>query len=161
MAITQHGKGNKRGFAKLPVEVKQTIDSYLEAVGRTEADPEAPLFVGFRKGDHPQKMPISGTLIERVLKQRAKAIDVTMSPHGMRLASLPWPSREALISRRCRMPPGKRTRERRGAIRSGGRASIRMPSILSGFEQRCAKKKCSFLYCTKCRKKVNGCCMYS
>jgi integrase len=84
VAIIRHGKGNRRGLAKLPVEVKQAIDTYLEAVGRTEARLEAPLFVGFRKGDHPQEIPVSGTLIERVVKQRAKAIGVTMSPHGMR-----------------------------------------------------------------------------
>jgi len=84
VAIIRHGKGNRRGLAKLPVEVKQAIDTYLPAVERTEACPEAPLFVGFRKGDHPQEVPISGTLIERVVKQRAQAIGVTMSPHGMR-----------------------------------------------------------------------------
>ena len=86
VAIIRHGKGNKRGFAKLPIEVKQAIDAYLEAVERTEACAEAPLFVGFRKGDHPQEMPVSGTLIERVVKERAKAIGVTMSPHGMRVS---------------------------------------------------------------------------
>jgi integrase/recombinase XerD len=84
VAVIQHGKGNKRGLAKLPVEVKQAIDAYLEAVGRTEAGPEAPLFVGFRRGDHPQETAISGTLVERVVKQRAKMIGITISPHGMR-----------------------------------------------------------------------------
>jgi integrase/recombinase XerD len=84
VAVIQHGKGNKRGLAKLPVEVRQAIDVYLEAVGRTEVGPEAPLFVGFRRGDHPQETPISGTLIERVVKQRAKTIGITVSPHGMR-----------------------------------------------------------------------------
>ncbi len=85
-------------------------------------------------------------MTERIAKQRVKAIDVTMSPHGMRASFITLAFEGALISSWCRIPPGKRTSERRGAIRSGGRAFIRMPSILSGFEQRCSKKKCSFLF---------------
>jgi integrase/recombinase XerD len=37
VAIIRHGNGNRRGLAKLLVEVKQAIDTYLEAIGRTEA----------------------------------------------------------------------------------------------------------------------------
>jgi hypothetical protein len=58
VAIIQHGKGNKRGFAKLPVEVRQVIYDYLVAAGRAHVAPEAPLFVSFRKGDHPQEKPL-------------------------------------------------------------------------------------------------------
>ncbi len=36
VAIIQHGKGNKRDFAKLPVEVRQVIDVY-PAADRTTA----------------------------------------------------------------------------------------------------------------------------
>jgi integrase len=53
VAIIRHGKGNNRGLAKLPVEVRQVIDDYLAAAGREYVAPEAPLFVSFRKGDHP------------------------------------------------------------------------------------------------------------
>jgi integrase/recombinase XerD len=84
VAIIRHGKGNKRGLAKLPVEVRQAIDDYLEATGRARLGSEAPLFVSFRKGDHPQEKPITGNQIERVVKARAKAVDMTISPHGMR-----------------------------------------------------------------------------
>lgn len=45
VAIIRHGKGNKRGLAKLPVEVRQAIDAYLEAAGRAGVAPEAPLFI--------------------------------------------------------------------------------------------------------------------
>lgn len=84
VAVIQHGKGNKRGLAKLPVEVRQAIDNYLQVTGRAQARPEAPLFVSFRKGDHPQEKPITGNQIERVVKARAKAVGMTISPHGMR-----------------------------------------------------------------------------
>jgi integrase/recombinase XerD len=40
VALIRHGKGNKRGLAKLPVEVRQAIDAYLEAVGRADVAPE-------------------------------------------------------------------------------------------------------------------------
>jgi integrase/recombinase XerD len=84
VAIIRHGKGNKRGLAKLPVEVRQTIDDYLEAAGRVCATPEAPLFVSFRKGDHPQERPLHPNQVERIVKQRAQAVGIAMSPHGMR-----------------------------------------------------------------------------
>ncbi len=84
IAIIQHGKGNKRGFAKLPVEVWQVINDYLVAAGREHAVPEAPLFVSFRKGDHPQEKPLHPNQVERIVKQRAQAVGIAMSPHGMR-----------------------------------------------------------------------------
>ncbi len=84
VAIIRHGKGNKRGLAKLPVEVRQVIDDYLEAAGRTHAAPEAPLFVSFRKGDHAQEGALHPNQVERIVKQRAQAIGIAMSPHGMR-----------------------------------------------------------------------------
>jgi len=84
IAIIRHGKGNKRGLAKLPVEVKQTINDYLEAAGRTCVAPEAPLFVSFRKGDHPQEKTLHPNQVERIVKLRAQAVGIAMSPHGMR-----------------------------------------------------------------------------
>jgi integrase/recombinase XerD len=84
VAIIRRGKGNKRGLAKLPVEVRQTIDDYLEATGRAGAAPEAPLFVSFRKGDHPQERPLHPNQVERIVKQRAQAVGMAISPHGMR-----------------------------------------------------------------------------
>lgn len=84
VAVIRHGKGHKRGLAKLPVEVRQTIDDYLEAAGRACAAPEAPLFVSFRKGDHPQERPLHPNQVERIVKQRAQAVGIAMSPHGMR-----------------------------------------------------------------------------
>lgn len=84
VAIIRHSKGNKRGIAKLPVEVRQTIDEYLEADGWACAAPEAPLFISFRKGDHPQARPLHPNQVERIVKQRTQAVGITMSPHGMR-----------------------------------------------------------------------------
>ena len=84
VAIIQHGKGNKRGLAKLPVEVRHVIDDYLAAAGREHVAPEAPLFVSFRKGDHSQERPLHANQVERIVKQRAHAVGIAMSPHGMR-----------------------------------------------------------------------------
>jgi integrase/recombinase XerD len=84
VALIRHGKGNNRGLAKLPVEVRQVIDEYLAAAGREHVAPEAPLFVSFRKGDHPQEKPLHPNQVERIVKQRAHAVGIVMSPHGMR-----------------------------------------------------------------------------
>jgi integrase len=77
--IIQYGKGNKRGFAKLPVEVRQVISDYLEATGRVHAAPAAPLFVSFRKGDHSQERPLHSNQVERIVKQRARRRDCDVS----------------------------------------------------------------------------------
>jgi hypothetical protein len=86
VAIIRHGKGNKRGLAKLPVEVRQAIDGYLEAAYRQYAELETPLFVSFRRGDHPQEKPLYPNQVERIVKRRAQAVGTTMSPHGMRVS---------------------------------------------------------------------------
>jgi site-specific recombinase XerD len=36
VAIVQHGKGNKRSLARLPVEIRQVIDEYLVAADREQ-----------------------------------------------------------------------------------------------------------------------------
>lgn len=84
IVIIWHGKGKKRGLAKLPVEVRQAINDYLEAVGRVCAVPEAPLFIGFRNGDHPQERPLHPNQVERIVKQHAQTAGTAMSRHGMR-----------------------------------------------------------------------------
>jgi integrase/recombinase XerD len=84
IVIVEHGKGNKRGFAKVPVGVRHIINDYLEAAGRDHAAPDAPLFVSFRKGDHPQERPLHSNQVERIVKQRAQAVGIVMSTHGMR-----------------------------------------------------------------------------
>jgi integrase len=84
IAVIRHGKGNKRGLAKIPVEVRQAIDAYLEAAGRAGVAPEAQLFISFRKGDHPQERPLHPNQVERIVKQRSQAAGIAMSPHGMR-----------------------------------------------------------------------------
>jgi integrase/recombinase XerD len=84
VAIIQHSKVNKRRFVLLPVEVKQAIDSYLEAFECSELCPGASLFMDYHKGHHPQGIPISGTLVERVVKLCRRVIVVMKSPHGMR-----------------------------------------------------------------------------
>jgi integrase len=84
VAIIRHGKGNTLGLTKLPVEVHQVIDDYLVAAGHEHAVPEAPLFVSFRKGDHPQERPLHPNQVERIVKRHAQAVGIAMSPHGMR-----------------------------------------------------------------------------
>jgi integrase/recombinase XerD len=83
ITINRHGKGFKRGLAKLPVEVRQAIDDYLVAVGRALAALEASLFVSFRKGNHPQEKPLHLNQVERIVKQRVQAVGISMSQHGM------------------------------------------------------------------------------
>jgi integrase/recombinase XerD len=55
VAIIQHGKGNKRGFAMLPIEVRQVIDDYLMAAGCEHIVPEAPFLSVFVKAIIPRK----------------------------------------------------------------------------------------------------------
>jgi site-specific recombinase XerD len=84
LATIQHGKGDKRRQVKLPVDVMRAISEYLEVLGRVDKDRNAPLFVQFRKGDHPQKEGISDQVIERVVESYAAKLDLKLSPHGLR-----------------------------------------------------------------------------
>jgi integrase len=84
ITIIQHGKGNKRGFAKVAVEVRQAIDAYLKMNVRAYAGPEVLFLVSFHKREHLQERPLYLNQVERVVKQHTQAIGVALSPHGMR-----------------------------------------------------------------------------
>lgn len=84
IAVIQHGKGDKRGIVKIPVDVIRAIESYLEASGRKDAMLEAPLFVGFDRGDHPTAERVSDKLLERLVKQAGATIGIDLSPHCLR-----------------------------------------------------------------------------
>jgi site-specific recombinase XerD len=85
VAIIEHGKGDKKGVAKLPVDVFRAIQAYIEVAERQQSTLDAPLFTGFDKGDHPTKARISDKLIERVVKFYGKKIGVPeLTPHGLR-----------------------------------------------------------------------------
>ena len=84
VAVIRHGKGDKRRRAKIPVEVMRAIDDYLDSCGRREGELTTPLFVGFDKGDHPTRDPLSAKGIERAVIRVAKGIGVDLTPHGCR-----------------------------------------------------------------------------
>jgi integrase/recombinase XerD len=92
IAVIRHGKGNKRRTVKVPVPVRRALDEYLAALAAGGVSPTTstatPLFVQFRKGDHPDKQlrGLSTNAIENIVKFYAKAADleVHLSPHGLR-----------------------------------------------------------------------------
>ena len=82
----RHAKGNKRRRVKLAVEVRRALDEYLLSVGRESLTGEAPLFIQFRRGDHPQEKPVSDHLIQRVVEHyaEASALNLKLTPHSLR-----------------------------------------------------------------------------
>ncbi len=84
IAVIEHGKGDKRGIVKVPVDVMRAIEVYLEAAGRSNVSPGAPLFIGFDRGDHPTTERISDKLLERLVKQAGAKIGKNLSPHCLR-----------------------------------------------------------------------------
>jgi integrase/recombinase XerD len=88
VAFVRHAKGNKRRKIKIPVDVKRVLDEYLEAIDEVveRLEPEAPLFVQFRRGDHPQVKSISSQVIERLVTHyvRKSGLLVKLTPHGLR-----------------------------------------------------------------------------
>lgn len=84
IAVIQHGKGDKRGIVKVPVDVVRAIEAYLEAAGRKDVPLEAPLFVGFNRGNHPTEKRVSDKLLERLVKQTGDKIGMDLSPHCLR-----------------------------------------------------------------------------
>jgi integrase/recombinase XerD len=87
VAVLRHTKGNKRRKVKLAVEVRRAIEDYVTAARLQERGNEAPLFVQFRRGDHPQgEEGVSDQLIQRVVEkytEKAK-LEVKLTPHGLR-----------------------------------------------------------------------------
>jgi site-specific recombinase XerD len=86
IAILRQTKGRKRRMVKLAAEVRRAIDQYLAASGRANLGNEAPLFVQFRKGDHPQPEGISTHLIQRVLEKYTElaGLEMKLTPHSLR-----------------------------------------------------------------------------
>ncbi len=84
IAVIHHGKGDKRGIVKVPINVLRAIDIYLEAAGRKDGASDAPLFVGFDRGDHATAKRVSDKLLERLVKQAGAKIGKNLSPHCLR-----------------------------------------------------------------------------
>ncbi len=91
VALIRQAKGNKRLKIKIPVDVWRNLEEYVVALGvnlaeLSDAKPEQPLFVQFRKGDHPQTQGISGQVIQRIVETAClKAnLGLKLTPHGLR-----------------------------------------------------------------------------
>jgi len=84
IATIEHGKGDKRRTVKLPVDVQRAIDDWMKVSRRKNVAPDAPLFVGLRKDHQPTEKAISDKLIERLVIEYGKKINVDITPHGMR-----------------------------------------------------------------------------
>lgn len=84
VAIIRHAKGDKRRKVKVPIDVMRAISDYLEACERASLGKEAPLFIQFRRGDHPRSEGISPQVIEHIVKTHAARVGLTLTPHGLR-----------------------------------------------------------------------------
>jgi site-specific recombinase XerD len=84
LLVIRHAKGDKRRKVKVPVDVVRALDTYMEECARKDLNKEAPLFVQFRKGDHPQVEGISAQVIERLVKMYAARAGFELTPHGLR-----------------------------------------------------------------------------
>lgn len=80
IAFIQHGKGDKRRIIKIPNDVQRTIDEYIKAC-QIKA---GPIFVRFYKGDTPGDSRLTDKAIEKLVKSYGEAINVTLTPHGLR-----------------------------------------------------------------------------
>lgn len=112
IAIIQRSKGGTRHTVKVPVDVWREITAYIEALRARHmqdlkselealgeaADPEQrqareqkhqlalddPLFVSFRRGDHPTRLPMGSKAIEVQVKRYAETLSLPLTPHGLR-----------------------------------------------------------------------------
>src|SRR5258708_5114859 len=90
VATIRYAKGGKPGRVKIPPDVYRYIQEYMESVKRVYNSLDAPLFISFRKGDHPsitsgQEARIDVKSIETTVKELGHAIGLPgLSPHGLR-----------------------------------------------------------------------------
>lgn len=83
VAIVQHGKGDKRRTIKLPVDVFNAIEAYIQATQRS-ANPHAPIFCGFLKSGKPTEKGLTDKRIEQIVKEYGTIIGVSLTPHDLR-----------------------------------------------------------------------------
>lgn len=90
VATIHYAKGGKPGRVKIPPDVWRDIQAYQESFERQYNRLDAPLFISFRKGDHPsvvegREARIDVKAIETLVKDLGAAIGVPgLSPHGLR-----------------------------------------------------------------------------
>lgn len=88
VATIHYAKGGKPGYVKVPPDVWRSIVACLEVAGRENASPDAPLFVSFRRGDHPTGERIDVKAIETLVKELGRSIGIPdsapLTPHGLR-----------------------------------------------------------------------------
>lgn len=85
VADIEDGKGGKPAMVKIPPDVWREIDAYQSSFTREHAALDTPLFVSFRKGDHPSEKRIDVKAIEIMVKELGVAIGAPgLSPHGLR-----------------------------------------------------------------------------
>jgi integrase/recombinase XerD len=82
------GKGDKYREIPLEEETFHIVNSYLEAANRLNASPDSPLFVGFRRGDHPTEQPLTDEQVCYIVKQYAKLAGVKATPHDLRASAI-------------------------------------------------------------------------
>ena len=80
-----HGKGDKRGIAKVPVEVRREIDTYLDERKKSGLVSDI-LFTHILKNDMPVNERLSAQQINKLVKIYAKkaGIEEKLSAHGLR-----------------------------------------------------------------------------
>ncbi len=90
VATIRYAKGDKPGRVKIPPDVWRDIEVYQKSFQRQYSSLDAPLFISFRRGDHPsivdgREARIDVKAIETLVKDLGVAIGVPgLSPHGLR-----------------------------------------------------------------------------
>lgn len=85
VAIIQHGKGDKRRIAKIPVDVFRAIEAYIEATNRKNVSPHASLFCGFLKNGVSTEKGITDKRIEQIVTTYGQRIlSMKLTPHDLR-----------------------------------------------------------------------------
>jgi integrase/recombinase XerD len=95
VAMIAHAKGDRPEYVKIPPDVWRYIDEYMQSFKRQYGGLDAPLFISFRKGDHPSLVKnaagqivearIDVKSIELTVKELGAAIGVPeLTPHGLR-----------------------------------------------------------------------------
>lgn len=78
-------KGSKLDRVKLAVDAWRAICNYLDVTQRRDAGSDAPIFVSFKRGNHPTTNRIlPDAIYDLVLKYAAMAGIERLSPHGLR-----------------------------------------------------------------------------
>lgn len=89
---------NKTKDIRLEPPLSDALQDYLDFINFKQLSFQTPLFVRFRKGDHPTGFGLTRRTLEIIVSERGRAVGLSLTPQGLRAASVISTNSKPLLS---------------------------------------------------------------